>query len=126
MADLSKILGESLMEARALIELSQCQGVEFHRLSRNINEVNKMLVEKRLILEDFNIKNIMLVKLFNTAWSRKEEADANDCSRIAWLALHLNQQEKAHDMVIKGLQLDSENKYCQNLRERLEKQNRAI
>ena len=50
---------------------------------------------------------------------RRDEASATDYSRMAWLALHIGQEQKAILYTEAGLQLDSDNDYCRRLAQQL-------
>ncbi|MGH2517457.1 MAG: hypothetical protein ACRDHP_17545, partial [Ktedonobacterales bacterium] len=47
-----------------------------------------------------------------------DKGSATDCSRIAWLYLHLNDEIRARDLTELGLARDSENEYCFRLARR--------
>jgi hypothetical protein len=52
------------------------------------------------------------------------DADATDLSRLAWLYLHVKQDERALEIAKKGLAIEPDNQYCQGLIARLERKQR--
>ncbi len=50
---------------------------------------------------------------------RRAEANADDLSRMAWLAIHSGQEELARDFVKEGLELEAENYHLSKLAQRL-------
>lgn len=50
---------------------------------------------------------------------RLAEGDATDCSRLAWLLIRCDQEDRALEIVEYGLKLDPNNEYCQNLKIRI-------
>ena len=51
---------------------------------------------------------------------RLPELNATNCSRLAWLHLNVNNEERARDVAKKGLARDPENEYCSNLIRKLD------
>ena len=47
------------------------------------------------------------------------EGDATDCSRLAWLFLRCDREDRAIEIVECGLKLDPFNEYCQNLKHKI-------
>jgi len=121
LADLSRELGEPLDEVHSLIEASQYSAVEFSDLSNVANKVNQMLSSHELELKNSDTKKELLSRLFNVIWRRRSEGDSIDLSRAAWLALHLERQEDAKELVEQGLSKDPSNRYCQKLSEKLDR-----
>lgn len=58
----------------------------------------------------------MVRRLLVVLEERRNEATADDLSRMAWLALYTNQSLKAEEFVSAGLQLDPNNMHCSRLR----------
>jgi hypothetical protein len=44
------------------------------------------------------------------------EGDATDCSRLAWLLIKCDRGDRALQIVERGLRLDPDSEYCQNLK----------
>jgi hypothetical protein len=51
--------------------------------------------------------------------ARIAEANATDCSRLAWLHMLTGSQSRAYEVVQMGLSKDPENEHCQKLEGRL-------
>jgi len=54
-----------------------------------------------------------------------DEFDATDCSRLAWLYLKINAEDKARALIDKGLALDPFNEYCLKLKDKFAQGRRA-
>jgi len=110
--------GDRLGEIHAFIERAQISSVPFYDISNTANQLNRLLrgeldVEKE---EKRELAQRILLVLDR----RRSEASANDLSRMAWLAMHLNQEDKAREYVGAGLALEPENQHCNGLLGRLE------
>lgn len=123
LASVCRKLKRPLDEVHALIESSQYSEVEYSDLSNVVNKVNHMLSTQELVLENNDVKSDLLSKLYEVVSKRKSEGDAVDLSRIAWLALHLDKPDEAESFVESGLIIDPDNRYCQKLKVKLEKNN---
>ncbi|CAA0113886.1 Uncharacterised protein [Halioglobus japonicus] len=121
LAEISRKLNLHFDEVHALIEASQFTIVDFSELSNVVNRVNHKLGTHELVLDNKDTKTELLSKIYDVVWKRKTEGDANDYSRLAWLALHLNKTEDAHFLTDCGLEIDPENRHCQKLKQKLEK-----
>ena len=122
LAELSRKLKIPFEEVHALIEASQYSEVDFSDLSNVVNKVNRMLSTQELLLETNDDKKELLSRIYDVVWKRKSEGDAVDCSRMAWLALHLDKPDQAQELVCLGLQKDPHNRYCLKLHDKFEKQ----
>lgn len=100
----------------AFIQRAQIPSVPFHDISNTANLLNRDY--GKLELEP-DVKRLMSQELLDVFQKRSEEADADDFSRMAWLALHLRQIEKAKKFVDRGLEIDPQNIHCVNLESRL-------
>ena len=103
-------------EIHAYIQRAQIPSVPFHEVSNTANLLNRNY--SMLELES-DVKRLMSQELLDVLESRAQEADADDFSRMAWLALHLKQPEKAGNIVDLGLDIDGQNIHCLNLKSRL-------
>ena len=54
-------------------------------------------------------------RLLDVMEARSQEANSDDFSRMAWLALHLSHQDKAQEFAVRGLEIDPENVYCRRI-----------
>lgn len=105
-------------EVQALVEHSQLPGVPFSVPSDAANRLNKLLGFGRLHL-DTDEKEILAQRLVTVMSDRIEEADATDCSRLAWLCMHLHDNDRAKKFTLKGLSIDPSNEYCLKLKNTL-------
>jgi hypothetical protein len=110
--------GDKLGEAHAFIERAQLASVPFSEVSSTANRLNALLREHDLDV-DKEEKRHLAQRLLIVLEGRQNEATADDLSRMAWLALHTDQQAKAIEFTRAGLQLDSSNPHCHGLNERL-------
>lgn len=104
-------------EVHALVELSQIESTPLRAVSNAANRVNELFRQNVLRL-DTEEKRIIVRLLVDAMEARIREADATDCSRLAWLFFHLRDLEKARQYTKVGLTLDSYNIHCQNLAEK--------
>ena len=62
------------------------------------------------------------LELFASRFDREGRAlDANDCSRLAWLYIHLKNTDRARDIAAIGLEREPANVHCRNLLKRLDR-----
>lgn len=102
----------------ALIELAQLSSVFFYEVSNAANRLNHHLSINKSNIE--NEKKLELVQpLLNVLEKRKSEARADDFSRMAWLALNVQQETKAREYIELGLKDDPENNACLKLKKSL-------
>lgn len=109
---------DKLGEIHAFIERAQLASVPFYDVSSTANRLNALLREHELDV-DKEEKRHLAQRLLGVLESRMDEATADDLSRMAWLALHTEQQLKAMEFTRAGLQLEPDNPHCIGLRERL-------
>jgi NB-ARC domain len=105
-------------EIHAFIERSQITSVSFPDVSTTANKLNELLSTQDLAV-DKDQKRHLVSQILTVLERRQSEADANDFSRMAWLAIHLDQEAKAIEFANRGLQLDSENSHCSKIIQRL-------
>ncbi|HIE2482556.1 TPA: NB-ARC domain-containing protein [Pseudomonas aeruginosa] len=109
---------DSLGEVHAFIERAQAIPVPFHDLSNTANRLNIFLRERGFEI-DRDQKRDLASRILSVLNQRKSEAEADDLSRMAWLAIHLEQEPVAIDYVRTGLGLDSCNHYLTKLAQKL-------
>jgi len=109
---------DALGEIHALVERAQISSIPFDELSSIINKFNRYLKEHGLEI-DKEQKIDLAGRLASVMEVRKDEASANDLSRMAWLEIHLGRETIARDYVLKGLQIDSYNSHLKKLESRL-------
>ena len=102
----------------ALVKMSKIEEIYFWKISNVANEINKLLHDRKLEIE--KVEKMKLIEtLLDILGKRKLEANADDFSRMAWLALHIKQNTKAMQYVKEGLALEPQNSYCLQLQDKL-------
>ena len=86
-------------------------------VSNAANRVNDLFRQNVLRL-DTEEKRIIVRRLVDAMEAQIREADATDCSRLAWLFFHLRDLDKARQYTKMGLKLDGDNIHCRNLAEK--------
>ena len=109
-------LGNVLGEVNAFVERAQFDSVAFNEVSRTANLLNSKYQDLDMESEG---KIMLARRLLDVLDRRQSEANADDLSRMAWLALHVRQDEKAKQYVRQGLEHDLENMHCLRIAERL-------
>ena len=107
----SNVLGE----VHAFVERAQFGSVPFYDLSNTANLLNRNY--HGLDLDDGKLQ--LTQRLLDVMEARKREAQPDDYSKMAWLALHLSQRDKAEEFAELGLDIDPENVHCQRIASRL-------
>lgn len=111
-------LGDTLGEVHAFVERAQLSEVSFFDVSNTANRLNQFLRDRGLEL-DYHEKQALAQRLATVMENRKEEADADDYSRMAWLAIHQGLDGDAQRYAAAGLEKDPENYHCRKLAGRL-------
>ena len=102
----------------ALIEISKIKSMDFSRVSDVANIINWLLHNRKLDID--KIEKIKLIEtLLDIFGKRNLKAKADDFSRMAWLALHMQQRDKAKKYVEEGLALEPQNLHCLQLQDKL-------
>lgn len=110
--------GDALGEIHAFIERSQLPSVSFHDLSNTANRLNELLRGYTLGI-DRDQRRSFALRILAPLERRRNEASADDLSRMAWLAIHSGQEAKAREYAEAGLKIDASNLHCENLISRL-------
>ncbi len=108
---------DDLGEIHALVERAKYASVPFYDVSNTANLLNSKYSDLGL---DPDGKRHLAQRLLDIMQTRSTEAQAGDLSRMAWLALHLDQLDLAKDFVKKGLSMDLENEHCLKLARKLQ------
>lgn len=111
LARYSYLLGDLLGEVHAFVERAQIDSVPFSDLSTTANRLNSLL---RDYARDWDAEDKrQLVRRLSTAMDRRRaEADSDDLSRMAWLAVHLREEDRARQYVQRALELNPHNPHC--------------
>ena len=115
LANIYYMQGNLLGEVHAFVERAQFEEVPFYDLSNTANLLNHKYHEL-----DFDDGKLQLTqRLLDVMEERRQEARPDDYSKMAWLALHLSQRDKAEEFAELGLDIDPENVHCQRIATRL-------
>ncbi len=98
----------------ALVEKCSLSKNSLFDISEVANEINRHFQQNNLDL-DSEVKEKIILKIATTMESKMSEATATDYSRLAWLYLHLKNENQARVMTCIGLEKDPYNEYCNNL-----------
>ena len=104
-------------ESAALAEIVSSSDVAYEDVSYSAYRINKYY--SNCIEPDTEEKNYLIEKVISVMEMRIKEANAVDCSRLAWLFLNRQDEAKALRYAQKGIQLDSQNQHCKKLIEKL-------
>ena len=110
--------GDKFGEIHAFIERAQLASAPFYDISSTANRLSAMLREHELDV-DREGRQQLAQRLLSVLENRRDEASADDFSRMAWLSLHTNLQAKAIEFTRAGLAIEPNNFHCLGLAERL-------
>lgn len=111
-------LGDTLGEVHAFVERAQLSEVPFFDVSSTANRLNQFLRNPELDLDQHE-RQALAQRLSLVMAQRVEEAEADDFSRMAWLAIHRGSESDARAYTLAGLEKDPENYHCRKLASRL-------
>ena len=114
LADICKITKDWEGESHALSELVLIPNVDFESISQASNRINHYFFYHPEA-KSVEYKQLLLDKVIEVMTSRIKEGGATDYSRLAWLLVNNNQEDKALEIVEKGLSIDIENHHCKKL-----------
>lgn len=110
--------GDELGEIHAFVERAQIEGIPFYDVSNTANQLNRYFREHSGWI-DQEEKRQLVHRLLKVLHRRRQEANADDLSKMAWLSLHMDQLAQAREYAEAGLVMDPENPHCMRLLERL-------
>jgi hypothetical protein len=122
LAELCRRLEDPVGEVHALVELTQQPGVPLEQVSGVANRINNIYLELKqrgLPLLDSEERRVLVRKVAEVMSSHADVLDATDCSRLAWLYLHLRDEKRAAEAAMTGHQRDPNNDHCVRLLHRL-------
>lgn len=105
-------------EVHALLQLSLLPGIAFYVCSDAVNRLNTLFNQEYVL--DTEEKQIVGEHLARVMAERIEDGDATDYSRLAWLYLHLRDEQNALYFTELGFGKDPDNTYCRRLAERFD------
>lgn len=118
LADLCHQTGHTLEELHAFIERAQESAISFVEISDIANRFNQALYSGDLVIGREE-RDIIGNRLLQVMERRLKEAGSNDYSRMAWLALNLQQDAKAAKFVETGLSESPNSDHLLRLKTRL-------
>jgi hypothetical protein len=104
--------------AQAQIRMCAMPDTPYSMLSNTANWLNSLFWDNYVAI-DTDKKRLLYRELARLMEHRKQEADATDLSRLAWLYLHLHDAFRAEEVAEEGLTLDPDNEHCIRLLARL-------
>lgn len=110
--------GDELDEVHAFIERAQISEVPFYDLSNTADRLNRFLREHGLEI-DREHKSDLAARILSVLHARRSEAEANDLTRMAWLAIHCGNESTARDYVHTALRMDPNNYHAVKLASRM-------
>ena len=105
-------------ESSALLEIVGIPLVPYEDISFAAYRVNKYYSENSI--DSDLTRNYLIQLIIEKMEQRIKEANAADCSRLAWLCLNMQDEAKALKYAQKGLRLDNANKHCIRLVQKLQ------
>lgn len=117
-AEISHNMGNWDSESAALAEVVCNPLVEYYMVSNVANRINKYY-SLHTDSNEAAFKRILIDEVIRIMTNRIKEANAMDCSRLAWLYLNTNNEIKALQYAKMGLKLDETNNHCWKLVDKL-------
>ena len=121
LADICHSSGDIQGEMQALSELSDSPNIttdELSQLADNINRIFSNAKRDGNSLFQAEERKYLVGKLIGHLENRLAQLDATDLSRISWLYMHINNEERALELAEKGCRNDPNNQYCLKLMEK--------
>lgn len=115
-ADISRKERDWMSFVNASVQIAELPDSNLHVISNTVNTFNS--VKKEFDIEPEQIKAFAR-RLAAAMEARITEANATDCSRLAWLHMLTGSQSRAYEVVQIGLREDPENEHCRKLEGRL-------
>ena len=121
LADFCRDTQDVLGEIHALAAMCKAHSVPTHVVSNAANRINQTLREGNANVPAEELR-VLLTEVIGEMERRSPELTSDDCSRLSWLYLHVQDQENAIRVAERGLELDSANPHCAGLVEKLSAQ----
>lgn len=118
LANLCQRTDDWLGEIHAVVAAAVSVGAPFRSVSAAANRLNGIFRRQGGGFDTYE-KQALVRRLVEVMETRLGEADAIDCSRLGWLALHLGDVDRARRFASRGLVLDGDNEHCVGLGRRL-------
>lgn len=117
-AEVSRIIDDWTSESAALVEIVQNPCVEYFSVSNAANRINNYYSTHN-DTSDSELKRLLIDAVLRVMTARIKEANAVDCSRLAWLYLNTNNEVEALKYAKIGFKMDESNGHCRKLIEKL-------
>jgi len=114
LADICKLTKDWDGESHSLSELVLIPNVEFNYISEASNRINNYFYYHPEA-KSVEYKKLLLDKVIEIMYRRIKEGSATDYSRLAWLLVNNDQDEKAKETIEEGLIIDPDNHHCQRI-----------
>jgi len=111
--------GDTIGEIAAVVASGECEAIDLSQISAQAANLNSLLREGQLVDVIAKRKLVGRLAVVMAEKIRDGEPSATDCSRLAWLYLHMQNEGEAKKMTLRGLMVDRDNEHCRNLAVRL-------
>jgi hypothetical protein len=118
LADLCDSTNDAVGEVHALSEAALLPGLSPEQIGPLTNRINNRIrdLKGRQVEDAWSPEVRLLVERVASAMERHvSELSATDCSRLAWLYLNIQKEDRARDIARIGLDRDPNSEHCQNL-----------
>ena len=95
----------------AQVQIAELPGADVSVISAIVNTFNS--VSHHL---DAESRRTFAERLARAMEPKIADGDSTDCSRLAWLLIRCEKEDRALEIVESGLKLDANNEHCQNLK----------
>jgi tetratricopeptide (TPR) repeat protein len=115
LADLCNATADLQKEVQALVELANVSNTSTEDLSLIADRINRSFANAKRdgnVLFQADERKHLFGKLIRQLEARLAYLDPTDLSRLAWLYMHIGNEERAYTLAKRGLEMDSENDYC--------------
>lgn len=116
--DLCKRTGDKRGAAQAISESTAGANIPLFQLTKSAQELMELLQDAKQDIPESE-RFVLVSRLIKQFDAHIEQASATELSRLAWLLLHVNEDERAADVVRRGLNRDSQNVHLRRLANRL-------
>lgn len=124
-SEVARNIDDWTAESAALVEIVQNPVVEYYTVSNVANRINNYYSTHN-DTGDSELKRLLIEAVLRIMTNRVREANAVDCSRLAWLYLNTNDEVNALKFAKMGAELDRTNVHCQKLVDKLSNTNRSF
>ena len=114
--------GDPVGQIQALAQLATGPGASVEEKGEAANQINFVVSTLRASQQWRNRSPEVLPfirEVVEVMDAQRSRLSATDCSRLGWLLVNIGENDRAREVAVFGTQVDSENEYCWNLRERL-------